>query len=138
LWRQLEAGGVICQVISASPDFFIKGAATVLGVPEDRLHGLRLGKNTEGILLADTLEPVTIGPGKARLLHDLLAAHGPGAARAIAGFGNDFITDGPMLEAVAASILPAGRPYAALVNQALPAGSAARFRELTFAVRADF
>lgn len=137
LWRQLEAGGVSCQVISASPDFFIKGAATALGVPEDRLHGLRLGKNADGILLSDTLEPVTIGPGKALLLRELLASQGPGAARAVAGFGNDFITDGPMLEAVASSILPLGRPFAALVNQPLPAASAGLFRELTFAIRTD-
>lgn len=135
LWAQLEAGGVRCMVISASADFFIKGAAGVLGVPPDRLHGLRLATGADGLLTDDPVAPLTIGDGKAALLRDLLSEPGTplrGNRYAVAAFGNDFFTDGPMLEAVAVSILPVGAPFAGLVNTQPPASSAGRVREITF------
>ena len=101
----------------------------------DRLHGLRLGTGADGTLLDKPLEPLTIGTGKARMLRRLLAGRETGGAHAIAAFGNDFINDGPMLEAVAAARLPGGRPLAALVNQRLPASGAGPLREITFAPR---
>jgi HAD superfamily phosphoserine phosphatase-like hydrolase len=138
LWAELEAGGVSCMVISASADFFIKGAAGVLGVPADRLHGVRLAAGADGILTPDAVEPVTIGTGKAALLQDLLSAPVPRGKRyAVAAFGNDFFTDGPMLEAAASSILPVGAPVAALVNARAPASLAGRLRELVFPPRSQ-
>lgn len=133
IWHSLEAGGVHCRVISASADFFIKGAAAVLRVPPERLHGLRLATGPDGILTARPVEPLTIGPGKAAMVRTLLAtASAPGVPFPIAAFGNDFFTDGPMLEAVSCATLPAGSPVAALVNAQPPSHAAGRFREITF------
>lgn len=78
LWRELEAGGVRCVVISASADFFIKGAAGVLGVPANRLPGLRPATAGDGILTPAPVEPLTIGPGKAALLRQVLDHRGTG------------------------------------------------------------
>ena len=138
LWRQLEAGGVHCMVISASADFFIRGAAPMLGVPETRLHGLRLLTGDNGILTDRPAEPLTIGDGKAALLKQLLAAapEGGGPCYPVAAFGNDIVSDGPMLEAVGCAILPAGKPFAGLVNARR--GLASRpchLREITFTCR---
>ena len=137
LWQQLEAGGVRCMVISASADFFIKGAAGVLGVPATQLHGLRLLIGDDGILIDQPGEPVTVGRGKATLLQKLLDA--PlglsGTCYLVAAFGNDIVSDGPMLEAVASAILPAGTPFAGLVNARGPAPAPAYLRELTFTRR---
>jgi phosphoserine phosphatase len=135
IWHRLEAAGVHCQVISASADFFIKGAAPILRVPPERLHGLRLVTGPDGLLTTQPLEPLTIGQGKAALLRALIATAGPGTPYPIAAFGNDFFTDGPMLEAVACTTLPAGSPVAALVNAKPPSHAAGRFRELTFTRR---
>ncbi len=131
LWAQLEAGGVRCMVISASADFFVKGAAEVLGVPPDRLHGLRLATGADGFLTDEPLEPVTIRTGKARLVSQLLT----GTRHAIAAFGNDLVNDGPMLEAVASVRLPGGTPGAFLVNDLPPARSIPGLAPLTFARR---
>ena len=135
IWHRLEAAGIHCRVISASADFFIKGAAPILRVPPERLHGLRLATCPDGLLTTQPVEPLTIGLGKAALLHALLAAEGPGTLYPVAAFGNDFFTDGPMLEAVSCITLPAGSPVAALVNAQPPAHAAGRFRELTFTRR---
>jgi len=136
IWRQLEAGGVRCMVISASADFFIKGAAEVLAVPPDRLHGLRLATGPDGILTNQPVEPRTIGAGKAALLRQLLTGPGNGGlVYPVAAFGNDFFTDGPMLEAVSSTILPSGSPVAALVNTRPPATYSGSLRELTFTRR---
>jgi phosphoserine phosphatase len=119
LWRELEAGGVRCVVISASPDFFVKGAAQALGVTPDRLYGLRSITDADGILTDRLQEPLSIGGGKATLVRQILAegqGSGEGTRFPVAAFGNDFFNDGPMLEAVARTVLPGGQPVAVLVN----------------------
>lgn len=138
LWRKLEDGGVRGIVISASADFFVKGAAEVLEVPPDRLHGLRLGTGPDGLLTDQTMEPVTVGEGKADLLRQLLAERGAvpaGGCFPAAAIGNDFFTDGPMLEAVARAILPGGTPVVALVNSPPPPSHADCLTEISFARR---
>lgn len=141
LWHLLEAGGVRCEVISASPDFFVKGASSVLGVPPERLHGLRLLNTDEGLLTSWPMEPLTIGAGKAAVLREILsetAGGQPGERFAVAGFGNDLVTDGPMLEAVASATLPAGTPFAALVNCRKRDAGTSGFRLLSFHARSRF
>ena len=137
LWQQLEAGGVGCMVISASADFFVKGAAGVLGVPASRLHGLRLIIGDDGILTDQPADPVTVGTGKATLLQKLLDDPRvlAGNCYPIAAFGNDIVSDGPMLKAVASATLPAGTPFAGLVNARGPAPAPAYLRDLTFTRR---
>lgn len=138
LWRRLEAGGVRCVVISASPDFFVKGAASVLGVPPGRLYGLRCTPGPDGLLTDHLEEPLSIGHGKADLLGKILTEapdQSTGSRFAVAAFGNDFFNDGPMLEAVAHTLLPAGKPVAVLVNASTPGADSHAMRGLTFSPR---
>jgi HAD superfamily phosphoserine phosphatase-like hydrolase len=139
IWRALEAGGIQCHVISASPDFFVKGAASVLGVPEDRLHGSRLAIHADGTLSGDTVPPITYGEGKAArmcdILRELAAAHPHRTFWPVAAFGNCLRTDGPLLDAVASTVLPAGNPLSVLINEPLPADARGRHRETSFAAR---
>lgn len=124
-WRQLEAAGVRCWVLSASPDFFVKGAAAALGVPESRCTGMRLHTDEGGILRGDLMGPVMVGQGKTQRLHDLLADMAtaePGRSFfPVAAFGNDPVSDGPMIEAVRQTPLPAGQAHGIYVNLAGPA-----------------
>jgi phosphoserine phosphatase len=124
-WRRLEAAGVRCWVISASADFFVKEAAARLGVGEERCVGMRVRRAADG-RLSDALEgPLLFGAGKAERMRELLA--GMAAAEPervflpVAGFGNDPESDGPMLEAVCQTVLPAGRSVGVLVNVPAPA-----------------
>lgn len=123
-WRQLEAAGVRCLVISASADFFVKGAAEVLGVAADRLHGIRLQPAADGRLSGELQPPLTQEEGKVERLRELLAemaAAEPGREfLPVAAVGNHAVSDGPMLDAVAATVLPAGRPVSVLVNAGDP------------------
>ncbi len=139
IWRALEAGGIRCHVVSASPDFFVKGAAATLGVPEDRLHGARLVQNADGTLSGETIAPITYAEGKAEkmreVLRDLAAADPAHTYWPVAAFGNCLRTDGPLLDAVAHTILPAGKPLAVLINAPTPASSRGIYREALFSAR---
>lgn len=137
LWGKLEAGGVHCVVISGSPDFFVKGAAGVLGIPTERLHGVRCAVGADGLVTDLPVAPITVGPGKVALLQQLLESMGVGSGPRypVAAFGNDLFTDGPMLEAVAGFPLPGGTPIATLVNGRVRAPVAGRLREITFSRR---
>jgi HAD superfamily phosphoserine phosphatase-like hydrolase len=136
-WRALERAGVRCWVLSASPEFFVKAAAAHLGVPEARCTGMRLQREPDGRLRAELAGPPTVGEGKTRRMHQLLAemaAAEPGRAfLPVAAFGNDVVSDGPMIEAVRRAVLPAGEAVGVYVNlpEPLPDGAGceqARFR----------
>jgi len=124
-WRRLEEAGVRCWVLSASPDFFVKGAAEALGVPEERCTGMRLEPGSPGILGSAILGPLMFGAGKVQRMNELLArmvaAEPDRAFYPVAAFGNDVASDGPMLEAVRRSRLPAGEPLGVFVNLSSPA-----------------
>ena len=139
LWSGLEAAGARNFVISASADFFVKGAAAVLGVAPDRLHGVRLTEDAAGALGDGVTAPLTFGEGKAERMRDLLAemdaAEPDKNFHTIAAFGNHWSTDGPLLEAAARHRPPAGAPLAVLVNAPAPEGAVCRLRCLTFSAR---
>ncbi|MES2709071.1 MAG: haloacid dehalogenase-like hydrolase [Verrucomicrobiota bacterium] len=140
LWNRLEADGIRCVVISASADFFVKGAAGILRAPEERLHGVRLAENADGTLSGDVVPPLTCAEGKAERMRGILeemALAAPGRTFwPVAAFGNHTVTDGPLLEAVAATLLPAGRPLGVLVNSTAPRGNGI-LRRLTFPRRSS-
>jgi phosphoserine phosphatase len=121
IWRTLEAAGIRNFVISASPDFFVKGAAATLGVPDDRLHGVRLPEDSAGHYLDEVLGLVTFGEGKAARMREILAALAAAEPQhtfwPIAGFGNSIVTDGPLLHTIAHTPLPAAHPLSVLVNE---------------------
>lgn len=141
IWRALEAGGIRCHVISASPDFFVKGAATTLGVPEDRLHGARLAVKGDGTLSDETVEPITYGEGKAARMRQIVAESAIAEPQhtfwPVAAFGNCAPTDGALLDAVARTVLPAGRPVSVLINSEVPEEARGRYHETVFAARVD-
>lgn len=120
LWQTLEAGGVPCWVISASADFFVKGAAATLHTTEDRLHGIRLHAGADGTLSDEVVPPLTHGAGKQGRMVELLAAMKaaePGRSFwPIVALGNSPMTDGPLLEAVAHTALPGGTPLGVIIN----------------------
>lgn len=135
IWNNLESAGVRNVVISASADFFVKGAAANLGVPENRLHGVRLVTDAEGVLTGEVVPPLTCAEGKAErmsgLLEEMTAAEPDKEFHAVAAFGNHIVTDGPLLAAVAGTVLPAGRPRGVLINCG-PASGISLFHHLTF------
>jgi len=122
LWKTLEAGGVRCWVISASADFFVKGAAATLQTSEDRLHGIRLRTSADGTLSEEVVPPLTYGAGKQGRMVELLAAMKAVNPEhnfwPIVALGNSPMTDGPLLEAVAHTALPGGTPLGVIVNPA--------------------
>jgi phosphoserine phosphatase len=125
-WKRLEGAGVRCWVVSASPDFFVRGAASVLGVPEDRCVGMRLRRAPDDSSLLPELDgPALFGQGKAhcvrRLLDDMAAAQPGRRFLPVAAFGNDPESDGPMLEEVRQRSAPSGASVGALINVPRPA-----------------
>jgi len=121
-WHQLEAHGIECWIVSASPEFFVQAAAAWLGVPSSRGLGMRLERGADGRLGERLDGPVMFGEGKTVRLHSMLSGHlasDPSRVRyPIAAFGNDLESDGPMLAEVSQTRLPAGRPLAVYVNVA--------------------
>ena len=135
LWRRLEEDGIRCVVISASADFFVKGAAGILATAEDRLHGVRLELREDGRLSEVVVPPLTCAEGKAErmraILEEMSLAEPDKTFWPVAAFGNHTVTDGPLLAAVAGTLLPAGRPWGVLVNSSVPPDDTA-LRCLTF------
>jgi phosphoserine phosphatase len=136
MWRLLEAADVRSFVLSASADFFVKGAARALGVNEDRLHGIRLATAPDGTLAREVLAPLTYAEGKAARMRELLAELAARESQSsfwpVAALGNSLRTDGPLLEAVARTVLPAGRPVSILINASAPPAWRGIFREAIF------
>ncbi len=135
--RSLESNGVRCVVISASADFFVKGAAAVLPLAECRIHGIRLGRRDDGRLSHDVVAPVTSGEGKVGRMWEVMkemAAEEPGRSfLPVLAIGDSLETDGAMLEAVARNPLPVGTPLSLIVNGGGSAASRGhRFREISF------
>lgn len=115
----LAAVGVEQHVLSASPEFFVRGAAAGLGLPPARLHGIRLHL-AAGRLTRDPVHPVSFAEGKRLLLLEIVRAAAQEApARPVfilAAFGNCHANDGPFLAQVAHGTLPSGRPLAVMIN----------------------
>lgn len=123
--RGLEAAGIKNYVISASADVFVDGAATTVGLPIERLHGIEQHVDAEGHLTTELIAPVTYGEGKLQKLLQLVAqlhATTPGRqVLVLAAFGNSYGTDGPFLEYVARQTLPGGvRPIVLMINGGEP------------------
>ena len=137
IWRGLERAGVRNHVISASADFFVKGAAETLGAAEEHLHGIRLVAGPDGLLTREILAPLTHGEGKATRMREVLTKLAAQEPRStfwpVAAFGNHLITDGPLLQAVAEFALPAGAPVGVLINGG--ASSSSQFHDIDFAPR---
>jgi phosphoserine phosphatase len=120
--RALEQGGVESVVLSASADLFVKGAARSLGLPAERLNGIRV-RTREGRLTEELIYPVTWNVGKLERLRqittDLAREAGGRQVFVLAGFGDSYSTDGPFLKFIVTQSLVAGEPIAVFYGESL-------------------
>jgi phosphoserine phosphatase len=117
--RGLQAAGVEIQVISASAQRFVRGAAATLDLEPERISGIRVIER-DGLLTEQLIYPVTWAEGKRQYLQDILRARAEQqpdkAVFVIGGFGNSYNTDGPFLAWIATQSLPAGKPVVVMIN----------------------
>ena len=112
--RRLEAAGVENHIISASPELFVRNGGASLGLEATRMNGLRVGIDG-GYVSTRIEEPVAMGEGKVEVLRRIVNARPH--ARAVAGFGDSYFTDGPFLRYVATQRLPGGaKGFAMMIN----------------------
>ncbi len=119
IFRRLEADGVRNYIISASPELYVKAAASSLGVAPDRLYGV--ATEIENDVISDRLiEPVHWADGKIErirlLLDQIRAAENADQVYAIAAFGNSPHSDGPFLKYIAEQRLPARSAISVMIN----------------------
>jgi phosphoserine phosphatase len=132
----LAQAGVEQHILSASAEFFVRGAALSLGLPPKNLHGIRV-KTAEGRLTRELLYPVTYAEGKATKLIEIVQAAEAQSdpdqpVYALAAFGNSFDTDRAFLAHVVRQTLPAGRPMAVMINAGFaPANYRGLFRSVS-------
>jgi phosphoserine phosphatase len=115
----LAAAGVENHIVTASAEVFVRGASGCLGVPVERIHGIR-GREENGRLTTELIYPVTFAEGKRARLEEIVAAaqrETPGREIIVlAAFGNSYGTDGPFLAFTARQQLPAGHAVAVMFN----------------------
>ncbi len=117
--RALEENGVENYVISASPEVYVRGAATSLGLPAERFRGVRV-RTSCGRFTTEAIYPLTGGEGKVENLRDIVLSRGHGVA--VAAFGNSYSTDGDFMRYVATqTALPGGaKGTAVMINGKKP------------------
>ena len=129
----LAQAGVEQHILSASADFFVRGAATSLALPSGNLHGIRV-KTIEGRLTRELLYPVTYAEGKVTKLIEIVQtaeAQSQDPVFALAAFGNSFDTDRAFLAHVLRQTLPIGQPMAVMINAGFaPANYRGLFRSV--------
>lgn len=138
--RELRRKAIGVYVLSASPEFFVDGAAASTGIPEDKIFGIRTGTR-DGRVTEKVQEPVTYGAGKTKMLLEILERlrqDNPGReVYVLAGFGNSYHTDGEFLKWIALQRLPAGKPLSVMINGGrAPGRYAGLFTEVVQAVTA--
>jgi len=117
IMKELQKAGIEVQVVSASPEMFLRGSSDAIGVPKTQMHGIRL-VSRGGILTEEINYPVTWADGKTDRIQEVLKTkHFAGKPTyVLAGFGNSFGTDGPFLKWIVSQTLPAGKPLSVMVN----------------------
>jgi phosphoserine phosphatase len=117
--RGLQAAGVEVQIISASAERFVRGAAETLDLDPERISGIRVIERA-GLLTEELIYPVTWADGKRRRLEEILQARAEREpdkpVYVIGGFGNSYNTDGPFLAWIAKRPLPARKPVVVMIN----------------------
>lgn len=122
--RGLLDQGIDVRVISASAEFFVRGAASVIGIPARHMHGIRLVEH-DGKLTEELVYPVTWAEGKVRRIEEILQSLKRDQPErdvfVLGAFGNSYSTDGPFLEWTANRPLPGGRkPVVLMINGGQP------------------
>ena len=123
--KRLKSLGIEIYIISASPDYFVKGASKSIGVDSNNLYGIEL-EHRNNIFGNSVLEPVNYGSGKIetiqRILSSIKSSQKKKEIYILAGFGNSKHTDGPFLQWIQEQPLPAGSPLSVMINDS-PYGS---------------
>lgn len=116
--RTLEKAGVENYVISGSPDIFVKAAGTAVGIPRERIVGIRV-RIAGGRVTTQIEHPLSMNEGKVECIREIINAR-PGAV-AVAAFGNSYWTDGPFMRYVAVNPLPGdAKGIALMINGGEP------------------
>ena len=117
--EELKKHNIHIFIISASPIFFVKGAAKSLSIPENNIYGISL-LTSNGILTNKVIQPFTYAHGKTNALlsivKNLKYQYKTQHVYVLAGFGNSYHTDGHFLHYIATQKLPAGNPIAVMIN----------------------
>ena len=111
----LAKAGVESQIVSGSPDVFVKNASHIANIPSERAVGIRQ-KVVGGHLSTELVYPLSMNEGKIEVIREVLQAR-PHAV-AVAAFGNSYWTDGPFLRYIATQpALPGGaKGLAVMIN----------------------
>ena len=115
LIRELQKQKISIQVITASPRIFVQGAAPILNISIEDVHGMEtVVKN--GRLTDQMILPLTTRNGKIEKIKQIVQEklRQYKGVYVLAGVGNYNLNDMPFLEWVAAQQLPAGKPLAAI------------------------
>jgi len=110
----LAKAGVESQIVSGSPDVFVKSAAPIAGIAPEHAVGIRQ-KIVGGRLSTELVYPLSMNRGKVEVIREMLSER-PHAV-AVAAFGNSYWTDGPFMKYVATQPLPGGaKGTAVMIN----------------------
>lgn len=106
-------------IISASPDFFVKGSSTSVKVPFNQIRGINL-EDKNDVLTNKVILPMTYAEGKTKTILkvvDEIKAEGKYKnIFVLAGFGNSYHTDGNFLKYISTQKLVTGKPLAVMIN----------------------
>lgn len=123
IMAKLKENNIGIYIISASPQFFVKGAAPSLNLHPDNIHGIQL-KTKAGMLTSTVVHPIPYAQGKTAKLKEIISmlkkSNNTPHVYALAAFGNSYHTDGHFLQYVATQTLPAGKPIAVMINGGSP------------------
>jgi len=95
--RELAAEGFECHVVSASAEAYVAAAAEGLGLPRDRIHGVRARLDPQGRIQPEVVQ-FPYREGKGAVIRRILGGR---PARLVGVLGNSWDTDGAMLELAA-------------------------------------
>lgn len=96
--RMLEENGIKNYILSASADFFVKGAASSLGLDPARMNGIRL-QTADGVLQDRERLPVTYADGKTKVMQEIISSSQKPVI--LGAFGNSYHTDGHFMKTAA-------------------------------------
>ncbi len=117
--QKLKENNILIYIISASPEFFVKGSAKTVSIPQSQIYGIKV-ITKKGTLTSTVEQPITYAEGKTamvkKILSQLKREHKTPHVYAIAAFGNSYKTDGHFLTYIATQKLPAGKPIAVMIN----------------------
>ncbi len=120
----LRQSGVVPCIITASPSFLARPAASSAGVPRENIYGTEL-EVPRGLISDRIVEPVPYAGGKAARLEMIVRNLEKQTGKPVfvlAAFGNSYVSDGPFLKWTLDQKLPSGKPAAIMINGGPEAG----------------